>query len=75
MAEEPQGVQVAIGPPMSPDEEKAHKLSLAELHADEAEERVKLTAQTLKDLQASLKDKRAEAKALRAEHRRLKSEG
>lgn len=64
---------VAIGPPMPPDEEHAHKLRLAEMYADEADRAVETIEAKLAGIQESLRAAKAEAKRHRAEANKLKS--
>lgn len=64
--------QVAIGPPMSSDEERAHKLRLAEQYADEADRAVEVIEAKLAGIRESLNDAKAEAKRYRAEAKKLK---
>jgi len=67
--------QVAIGPPMPPDEEHAHKLRLAELYADEADRAVEAIEAKIAGMQESLKAAKADAKRYRAEARKLSKDG
>lgn len=69
------GAQVAIGPPMSPEEEAAHKRRLAAQSADQAEAEVQVMQAKLDGIKESLAAKKAEAKELRAEAKRLEREG
>lgn len=64
---------VAIGPPMTPDEESAHKLRLAEMYAAEAEQAVETIEAKLAGIKESLTAARVEAKRLRAEANKLKN--
>lgn len=65
--------QVAVGPPMPPDEERAHKLRLAEMYAGEAEQAVETIEAKLAGIKESLAAAKAEAKRLRAELHQLKN--
>lgn len=67
--------QVAIGPPMGPDEEHAHKRRLAGLYAGEAEQAVETIEAKIAGMQESLKAAKAEAKARRAEVKKLSADG
>lgn len=58
---------VAVGPPMPPDEEEAHKQRLRELYADEAEAAVESIEAKLAGMQESLETAKAEAERLRDE--------
>jgi len=58
---------VAIGPAMTPDEERVHQQRLRELYADEAERAVETIERKLAGMEAALKTARADAKRLRAE--------
>lgn len=58
---------VAVGPPLTADEEADHKRNLAKVYADEAEKAVEAMEAKLAGIQASLKTAKADAKRLRAE--------
>lgn len=57
---------VAIGPPMSPDEEAAHRQRLLEQAADEAEAAAETIQAKLDGMAESLRTAKAEAKRARA---------
>ena len=70
-----QNARVAIGPPMSPDEEAAHKRRLTSQAADQADAEVARIEEKLAGIKETLSAKKAEAKELRAEARKLEREG
>lgn len=61
----------AIGPGMSPQDERAHQRRLAELHADEAEQAVEIIETKLAGMQQTLKHAKSEAARLRREANKL----
>lgn len=57
----------AAGPAMTPEQEAAHKLGLAQVYAADAQRAVEAIEAKIAGMQASLKAAKAEAKRLRAE--------